>query len=143
MSDVKAFGHVDDAGKMTVFSRDHFINDLKALSGSLIQIVVSKAGKRSTPQNRYYWGAVLPIIREALKDLGMQLSTEQVHDMMKFKFLLVEYVTSDGDVIKSIGSSKHLTKEQFNEYIESIKQWASEYLNVYIPDPNEQTQIEI
>ena len=143
MSEVKAFGHIDENGKMTLFSRDIFINDLKALSGSIIQLVVSKAGKRSSPQNRYYWGGVLPIVREGLKDLGTPLSIEQVHDLMKFKFLLIEYVTSDGEIIKSIGSTKALSKEQFNEYIESIKQWSAEYLNVYIPDPNQQTEIEI
>lgn len=143
MNEVRAFGNIDESGKMTVYNREHFVNDLKLLAGSLIQIVVNKAGKRSSPQNRYYWGAVLPIVRQGLKDLGTEMNTEQVHTLMKFKFLLIEYVTNDGEVLKSIGSTKDLNKEQFNEYVEQIKQWSAEYLNVYIPDPNTQTEIEL
>ena len=71
------------------------------------------------------------------------MSKEQTHELLKYKFLKREFITSDGDILQSIGSTTELSTKEFNEYIESIQIWSAEYLNVNIPDPNEQTEIEI
>ncbi len=36
-----------------------------------------------------------------------------------------------------------MTTTDFMGYIEQIQQWSAEYLNVQIPSPNEQIQIEL
>ena len=142
MKDLKYFGKVDD-GKLTIFQRNDMVSGLQNLGSGFVEIIIRLAGKRSSPQNRYYWGAMLPIVKEGLKGVGIEMSKEQSHELLKYKFLKREFVTSDGDILQSIGSTTELSTKEFNEYIESIQIWSAEYLNVNIPDPNEQTEIEI
>ena len=142
MKDLKYFGKVDD-GKLTIFQRNDMVSGLQNLGSGFVEIIIRLAGKRSTPQNRYYWGAMLPIVKEGLKGVGIEMSKEQTHELLKYKFLKREFITSDGDILQSIGSTTELSTKEFNEYIESIQIWSAEYLNVNIPDPNEQTEITI
>ena len=142
MKDLKYFGKVDD-GKLTIFQRNDMVSGLQNLGSGFVEIIIRLAGKRSSPQNRYYWGAMLPIVKEGLKGVGIEMSKEQTHEMLKYKFLKREFITSDGDILQNIGSTTELSTKEFNEYIESIQIWSAEYLNVNIPDPNEQTEIEI
>lgn len=143
MKDIKQFGYVDEKGKLKLFAQAEFIEQLKAIPHTIVTLTLSKSGKRSDRQNRYYWSGVVPIVRAGLKDLGIDMSTEQTHSLLKFRFLKKEFISNDGEVIESIGSTTELSKQEFNEYIERIKQWAAEYLNIQIPDPEEQTTIEI
>ena len=142
MKDLKYFGKVDD-GKLTIFQRNDMVSGLQNLGSGFVEIIIRLAGKRSSPQNRYYWGAMLPIVKEGLKGVGIEMSKEQTHEMLKYKFIKREFITSDGDILQIIGSTTELSTKEFNEYIESIQIWSAEYLNVNIPDPNEQTEIEI
>ena len=142
MKDLKYFGKVDD-GKLTIFQRNDMVSGLQNLGSGFVEIIIRLAGKRSSPQNRYYWGAMLPIVKEGLKGVGIEMSKEQTHELLKYKFLKREFITSDGDILQIIGSTTELSTKEFNEYIESIQIWSAEYLNVNIPDPNEQTEIEI
>lgn len=142
MKDLKYFGKVDD-GKLTIFQRNDMVSGLQNLGSGFIEIIIRLAGKRSSPQNRYYWGAMLPIVKEGLKGVGIEMSKEQTHELLKYKFLKREFVTNDGDILQIIGSTTELSTKEFNEYIESIQIWSAEYLNVNIPDPNEQTEITI
>lgn len=142
MNDLKYFGKVDN-GRLTIFSRNDMVSGLQNLGSGFVEIIIRLAGKRSTPQNRYYWGAMLPIVKEGLKGVGIDMSKEQTHEMLKYRFLKREFITSDGDILQIIGSTTELSTKEFNEYIESIQIWSAEYLNVNIPDPNEQTEIEI
>ena len=142
MKDLKYFGKVDD-GKLTIFQRNDMVSGLQNLGSGFVEIIIRLAGKRSSPQNRYYWGAMLPIVKDGLKGVGIEMSKEQTHEMLKYKFIKREFITSDGDILQSIGSTTELSTKEFNEYIESIQIWSAEYLNVNIPDPNEQIEIEI
>jgi hypothetical protein len=142
MKDLKYFGKVD-GGKLTIFQRNDMVSDLQNLGSGFVEIIIRLAGKRSSPQNRYYWGAMIPIVKEGLKGVGIDMSKEQTHEMLKYRFLKREFITSDGDILQSIGSTTELSTKDFNEYIESIQIWSAEYLNVNIPDPNEQTEITI
>ena len=142
MKDLKYFGKVDDC-KLTIFQRNDMVSGLQNLGSGFVEIIIRLAGKRSSPQNRYYWGAMLPIVKDGLKGVGIEMSKEQTHEMLKYKFIKREFITSDGDILQSIGSTTELSTKEFNEYIESIQIWSAEYLNVNIPDPNEQTEITI
>jgi len=143
MNELRYFGFVDDGGKMQIHGRISFVEDVRHFTGKAIEIIVRVQGRRSNIQNAYYWAGIIPIIQRGMKDMGVVISKEQTHDLLKYKFLLIEYVTGDGEVIKSIGSTRKLSKEEFAEYIDEISRWAQEYLNITIPQPNEQTTIEL
>lgn len=134
------YGAVTD-GRLVLDARQAFLEAVRGLDGKLVVLELRQSRSRSNQQNRYYWGAVLPIVQDGMKAVGVSMSIEQVHELMKYKFLQIEYVTNDGEIIQSIGSSKELSPPEFNEYIERIQQWASEYLGITIPDPNEQITI--
>lgn len=102
-------------------------------------IEISGADKRSNPQNRYYWGLVIPIIQKGIKDMGTELTKEETHEWLKSKFNLSDLINpTTGECISIPLSTTRLNKEGFSEYISKIQQFASEFLNIYVPDPNEQ-----
>ena len=138
MKEYKHLAKVNEQGKLSLYHENSFREDLRAFNGLDIEIVLRSVGKRSNRVNRYYWGAVIPIIRTTLYELGIKLSSEGVHDLLKFKFIKQELVTTDGEVINTIGRSSELNTQEFTDYIKNIQQWSAEYLGIEIPDPNKQ-----
>lgn len=118
---------------------------VESFEGKTIELIISKASKkRSSPQNRYYWGCIVPIIKEALLQSGNIFNDEHVHDLLKFKFLKEDLpFGTDGEFITRIKSTAELTTSQFMDYIAQIQQWAAEFLSIDIPDPNEQIELEV
>ncbi len=102
---------------------------LYLLEGQQIELTVQKKRKRrSTKQNSYYWGVILPIIGH---EVGM--IDEEVHDALRNKFLI-----EHGDKLDKIGSTTNLSTGEFVEYIMKIEMWAQEFLGINkFPDPNE------
>lgn len=134
------YGTVSD-GRLVLDARQAFIEAVRTLEGRQIVLELRQSRKRSNQQNRYYWGAVLPIVQYGMQQVGVTMSIEQVHDLMKFKHLQTEYVTTDGEIINSIGSTTALNPIEFGDYIDRIREWALEYLNIDIPEPNQQTTL--
>jgi hypothetical protein len=115
---------------------------LESLPDGRYRVSIVRANRRSTQQNRYYWGLVIPILKQAFYDLGHDLSAEDVHDFLKAKFNSKEIVNEEtGEAISVPISTTNLNKEDFGIYIEEIQRFAAMFLNVNIPDPN--TQLEI
>ena len=90
---------------------------------------------RSNPQNKYFHGLVVPMISEKT---GYTL--DETKDLLKSMFLKDEmYVkTKDGvreySVVK--GSSK-LKTDEFEDFMESCRRWASMELGISVPEPGE------
>jgi hypothetical protein len=102
------------------------------------------SNKRTSPQNRYYWGCVIPILTGAFRDLGHELTNQEVHSFLKGKFNTISIINeTTGEFIDMPRSTAGLNKEDFGYYIESIQRWAAEFLSVVIPDPNEQMKIDL
>jgi hypothetical protein len=84
--------------------------------------------KRSDKENRYYHGVVISSIVEHTGQ-----SPESVHDAMRMMFLKVKYDNG----MESIQSTTKLSTVDMEMYLSNIRQWASEFLSLYIPLPNE------
>jgi len=109
-----------------------------------------KRKRRSSEQNRYYWGVVIPEIVRGLIDLGnegLQEGSEEskntAHELLKQELLKngEEVFTKDGTLFRLPSSTTKCTTVEFEEYLERVRQWAAEYLGIVIPLPNEQTQL--
>jgi len=74
--------------------------------------------KRSERQNKYYWRWVVLLLGN---DLGY--TKMEMHEILKHRFLA--------------DSTKELNREEFNIYLETIRCWAMQELNIKIPLPNE------
>jgi len=97
--------------------------------------------RRSNPQNAYLWGVVYPLVKDGLIDAGFDefkqdFDCEMTHELCKFRFLKKDIVNEDGEVIETLGSTAKLTTVQFMEYLGNIQKWSSEYLQIFIPDPD-------
>ena len=109
----------------------------------MVVTVERKYNKRSNQQNRYFHGVLIPLVQEGLIDAGWNeaKSFEWTKDFIKLNCLLREYVNDKtGEVKQSIGRTSELTTSEFMDMIETIAQWASENLSIYIPMPNEQIE---
>lgn len=118
---------------------------LADFEGKDVTIIIAKKKKtRSNEQNRFYWGALLPIVQSAFRDAGHILTQEETHLMLRAKFLNVALpIGEDGLFIDHIRSTTDLSTTDFMEYIENIRHWCADNLGVHIPEPNEQTELEL
>jgi len=132
-------GSVDSDSKLHINNRKAFIADLKRFAGKSVEIVVKlKRSTRSSMQNRYYWGIVIPLVMQGLIELGHDVNKQDTHEFIKANFNYEEIVNNDtGELFRMTKSTARLNKNDFGVMIEKLKVFASEYLNVYIPEPNE------
>lgn len=110
-----------------------------AFAGKEIEVTIRRKRKhRSDPQNRYYWGVVVEMIRMGIKQLGDDVDSESVHEFLKLRFLPVREKIDEntGEVIYRLpASTASLSTVEFLEYVEKCCQFAAEYLGVNIPLP--------
>lgn len=104
--------------------------------GEFIVTITPRKAARSIQANRYYWGVVVELIAE-----HTGYTPDEIHELLKAKFLPKRLAVCDGNgevqgefVIG--GSTTKLNKIEFGEFISSIRLWASESLQVVIPDPD-------
>lgn len=138
MEKLELYGSIDEKGALSIHNRQRLLEWARQYPGRNILIKFERKGsKRSSPQNRYYWGCVIKEITLRLRELGHQwLTDEDVHDMMKLKFNYEQIVSEQGEVLELPKSTSTLTKTQFAEYVENIRMWAAGFLSINIPDPN-------
>ena len=131
-------------GELQLKKRSTFTSDCRKLrDGDYVLTIERQGKKRSLNQNGFYWGVVVPLVKEGMNDVGYRMTTESTHEFLKGNFNIVEIVNEkNGEILKCVGSTTQMTTSQMGEYFDKIIQWAAEYLNVQIPYPNEQIQIE-
>ena len=138
MEDIELYCHTDENGNLLIQNRSLMDEFCKRFPGKQwILKIVRRRAKRSSQQNRYYFGVVVHCVRVALLELGHDMNTDEVHEYLKGKFNTVFLENSNGVVEEFPGSTKELNKVQFGEYLEKIFQWSSEYLSITIPSPDE------
>lgn len=134
-------GIIDEQGKLHIDHRQLLQEWIRTHPGKEVTLKIRVKGKkRSNPQNDYYWGVVVEMVWQALMDLGHAVSKKDTHDFLKAKFNPVELEVTDGHYIDIPGSTADMTTKDFQTYKERIQQFGTEFLNIYIPDPNEQQQ---
>ena len=109
-------------------------------NGDYIFTVTPNRKTRSNQQNAYLWGVVYPAVLFGLQDAGWEIThEEQVHEYCKQAFAAREVINKDtGEVLSLPSSTARMQTAEFNVYVDKIKAFAFEYLNVTIPEPNEE-----
>jgi hypothetical protein len=133
-------------GALRIYNRPLFEEDVRAMSREtdLAVTIEVKLKKRfrSDVQNAYYWGVVVAMISQRLRELGHDVDRDLTHEFLKGRFLYTEFTDpASGEVMKIPRKTSELATEEFMEYLEHVKQFAAETLDIYIPDPNEQLEI--
>ena len=124
------FDCVVQYGKLKMERRDRFEKYLQGLNGKYSLIIKKKTKPRSIEQNNYYWGVIIKMIADEMGHYGRE-EMLRIHDALRHMFLC-----DDGLIPKS---TTDLSTVQAEEYYAKIRMWASEFLNLYIPLPNEIT----
>jgi len=133
-------------GALRIYDRPLFEEQVRAMSREkdLAVTVEVKLKKRvrSDVQNAYYWGVVVAMIVERLRELGHDVDRDLTHEFLKGRFLYSELTDqTTGEVMRIPRKTSDLATEEFIAYMEHVKQFAAETLDIYIPDPNEQLEI--
>ena len=108
---------------------------LDKCSDWMYKVEISKQYKiRSLQENKYYFWIILKMLSDEL-----WYEVDEVHELMKERFLTkIEKLKSDKRVkLKRTKSTSELTTQEFEEYLENIRVFASKYLNIIIPLPNQ------
>jgi hypothetical protein len=142
MERLELHGYTDGNGIFHIQNRERLKEWARLYPNKQVVVKIEKRGsKRSSPQNRYYHGVVVQEVKLGLINIGYDMTAEEVHFFLKSKFNPVEIPNKEGEVIELPGTTTNLTKTQFGEYIERIAIWASEYLSIRIPQPNENLEM--
>jgi hypothetical protein len=124
-----------------IVNKEELLAVFNSLKVGFHRLIIKDARTRSHPQNRYYWGVVIPMVKDGLREAGYDEVRDMMdaHEVVKHLHLRKRIVSKQtGDVIDIAGSSAKLTIPEFNEYIERICRWSAEFLYVVIPAPNQQ-----
>lgn len=108
--------------------------------GDYVITITPNRKTRSNQQNAYLWGIVYPSVLFGLQDAGWEIiDEEQVHEYCKQAFAAREVINKDtGEVLILPNSTARMQTAEFNVYVDKIKAFALEYLNITIPEPNEE-----
>ena len=145
MKELRYLGRVSTSGAIVLPKR--LAAEVRALfAGREFTAIFRPVTKqRSSEQNRYYWGAVIPAIVQGFRDLGNDVQpgnpedAEVIHQYLKARFLPPrEVADASGEAHRLPGSTAGLSTAKFMDYIAAVQQFGAEYLNVNIPEPGEQ-----
>lgn len=101
--------------------------------GPAVLTIEREAATRSPQANAYYWGVVVRLLADHTGH-----TPDETHDVLKIMFLPkdVAIASQVGEVVAEFvigGSTTGLTIGQFADYVDRIRQWAFEQLDVSIP----------
>ena len=122
-------------GKLELVNKEQFDMHLLTLPEEVYVTVksIKERENRSNQQNRYYWGCVIKLFSEHLG-----YTADEMHEILRVKFLLRPvFVMKNLDTVCIPKSTTSLTTVEFEEYITSIREWASIEFGCYLPIPNE------
>ncbi|WP_077417955.1 hypothetical protein [Chryseobacterium sp. JV274] len=128
-------------------NKDLIRNAIKQFEGKDIKIVFKrKYKKRSNNENAFYWGVWIPILQRAILDTWGEIrDANDVHEIIKLNCNYEEKINEDtGSFIRVPKSSTELNTYEWEfEFKQKIRQFALEFFNVTLPEPNEQLKIEL
>lgn len=128
-------------GSMPPRAEERLRNALKKLEGRQVRLTLEEVKKkRSTNQNAYYWGVCVARIAEMFRDAGNYVDADDVHEFLKLHVgkLSRVLVTPEGEVLKTLGSTRRLSTQEFEVYLHHVREWAAQF-GCIIPLPNEST----
>lgn len=132
-------------GKFTR-NRTIILNAIKSFENSDVILTLEKPKKkRSSPQNRYYHGLLIPLMQSGAKDLfGEVWSMTKSHEHLKSKFLFHESVNQKtGEIIQTPKSTTELTTTDWEVYMTEIRIYLLQDFDINAPEPNQEIKLEI
>jgi hypothetical protein len=140
---MKFHGSITDDRRVKLSDLHGWQQFLADHAGRDIRIDITASGRRSNKANNYYWGVVIENVRDAMRKDGVHITPEQLHHYFCTLFIPVVVPTAHGEALTLPGRSSKLPAKEYGEFVEACIMWAWENMNIVIPEPNTQTQIEL
>ena len=125
-------------GELKLDDRAKFNEKVSTLKDGKYYLILQRPkSQRSLAQNRYLW-----VLYTHIGDYIGE-PPEKVHEYLKKEFLkehifiVLNKEHQAGNHFDKIKSTTQLNTKEFSDYIEQIKRWASEFLDLYLPDADE------
>ena len=131
MRKISFFGRVFKKNGRVVIETDNkenltqMVHDAMGGNSHIRVVFYEDEKEREKWMQSYYWAVVIPHIKRGIVDLGNDWDNNKVHDFLKGQY------TKDN-------STKKLTSNEFNLYIEKCCKFAAELLGVEVPLPTSQ-----
>lgn len=138
MIEVTTYDSLAD-GKLELKNKDQFIRALKNIKDGPVELIVKRwRANRSTQQNAWYHACIIPIITDAINELQGEeaFSRTEIHEFLKSKFNTRTVINEGGQEVRIARSTSNLTTTEFTAYVEQVRAWAIDMLDVTIPDPD-------
>lgn len=139
MTNKQTFLAVVRDGKIPDYIRRQIADFIGALDGRMVRVTVEEAKKtRSLAQNDFYWGFVIPPIRQMFEDAGTSCSPDDVHCFLKEHVMGMTKVIilPDGTRRAIVETSTKLTTAEWETNIDKVRAWAAQW-GVQVPFPND------
>jgi hypothetical protein len=106
-----------------------------------VEICVTRVdAKRTLPQLAYFYGIVLPIIKEALEELeGTSMTKDEVMTILKSLFLYEE-ILFEGEFKRVPMSLSKAKKKEVHKFIDDVINFGRDMLDVEIPEPTKEIE---
>lgn len=119
-------------------------NAFKYFEGLGVDITIERhKTRRTNPQNKYWWGCVLPLIVNYLEETeGLVYSSEEIHEYYIQKgYFGYKKILIHGEETEIPKRSSESTTLEFSNAKERLQlEWAER--NLIIPDPNQKDFLE-
>lgn len=125
-----------------------FIRDaIKQFEGKEIKLIFKRKYKqRTTEENAFYWAVWVPILQRAIRETWGEVKTPlEIHEIIKLNCNYEEKINeATGEFIRIPKTSTRLNTYEWEfEFKQKIRQFAQDFFNVVLPEPNEQLKIEM
>lgn len=136
---------IGDGMSFRVVNSSDFYRELNTLKGRYRLTIEKYRRSKSNPQLRWLYGQVYPIVLKGLTDAGWEFTTiAEVDEYCKSMFASREVLNRHtGEIMTVPGLKRDMTTTEMMTYVDAIRDWASEYLNINIPEPMQQMTMEL
>ena len=142
---IEGIGIVKD-GQFRAVSSKWFNEQLNSLPEGRYRITVDTYRRRkSNPQLGYYYKVILPHFHRAALDAGWEFATiDELDNYLKSMFASKDIINKHtAEVLTIPGLKRDMTAIEMSTFTDAIKEYAQEFLNYTIPDPLQQTELNL
>lgn len=142
MKPLKLYAKIRD-GILEFMSPDWVREKMAELKDGTYTLTIEKwFSQRTSPQNRYFHGIVVPLVFDGLVQAGFNEVKDTEDAKIVLKGLFLKKKISNGiETFEMIQDTHKLTTEEMAEFIDEVIMWAAVYLSITIPAPNQQLTI--
>jgi len=138
MADFQCILQTDENGNAEAVNKELLQSFFNENKNSKFKIEIYQLTDHSSLLRKYYFAEVVTMCKIGLNDHGYNLNKQQTHEFIKqYSPIMVDHIELNDEYKTRFKSINELNNKEFLQYIEDIKQFAIENLDIMIKEPNE------